>query len=94
MKVFKYDIKEGKRLEQIDDIPLANALSNMKGVDVRLPAVVREGVEWHVFTSAVDRDNKEIKYDFPVCFCLGQMRCGEEPTFWSWCVLLPKEFKQ
>lgn len=90
MKVFAYDTLSGRRGRQVDTIAVPCALSNKEMLISKIPKHTHPDAEWKVFTVAADKNNVEIRYAYPVCFCMGQMRCGEEPTYWEWAILLPK----
>lgn len=90
MKVFAYNVETGERGEQVDSIAVPCSLSNMEMFSCKMPKYISPDAEWSVSTFAADKNNVEIRYAYPVCFCLGQMRCGSEPAFWDWKILLPK----
>lgn len=90
MKVFEYNVITGSRGKQVDTIAVPCALSNIEMSVCNKPKNISADSEWKVFTTATDKNNVEIKYAYPVCFCIGRMRCGTEPEYWSWVILLPK----
>lgn len=90
MKVFAYNVNTGEREDIIDTIGVPSHLMNKEMIKCKLPQYISPDASWKVFTYAADRNNIELTYDYPVCFCMGKMRCGEEPEFWDWVILLPK----
>lgn len=88
MKVFKFDPATGKRGEQISDIQRFFAYSNMGGATCALPKSAADST-WTIATKVEDRQGNEVKFNEPVCFCMGQMTCGTDTT-WEWVAYLPK----
>lgn len=88
MKVFKYDIETGTRGDHIADMRVPQSFSNPKMASCVMPANIPSDQEWSVSTVCRDHNNELVFYPYPVCFCLGQMRAGQDPWFWDWKILL------
>lgn len=88
MKVFHFDPSTGKRGELIEVRGMAYSTSNPQGLRAKLPKANDQ--DWSVATEAADHNGQPIKYQIPVCFCLGQLTCGTD-TSWHWVALLPVE---
>lgn len=86
MKVFHFDPETGQKGELIGDIPYCHQTGNASGVRPRLPA--RHGQEWRAADHAAYLDGSPIRFDFPVCFCLGELTRGTDRA-WHWIVLIP-----
>lgn len=89
MKVFTYDAVNGCKGEQIADIQRPDALMNPDMASCVLPKSCND-TQWSVATKALDRTSHPIRFDQPVCFCLGKFTAGQD-THWQWYVLLPQD---
>ena len=87
MKVFEYNPFTGVKGALIAEIARPDALSNRYQATCVLPNFTPDQ-SWIIATEATDHKNNPIKFDRPVCFCLGQWTAGED-TAWQWVVLLP-----
>lgn len=86
MKVFAFDPTTGKKGDYLMDSFSPHFLSNMDRVSCTLPKWPDS--DWMVATKMTDRNNKEIKFDRPVCFCMGQWTAGTD-TAWQWVAYIP-----
>lgn len=86
MRVFKFNPATGQRGDQIDDVRVFGT-SNMEMVSCVTPK--QPDADWCVATKLFDRDNNEIKFNEPVCLCLGQFTAGTD-TAWHWVAYLPQ----
>lgn len=50
---------------------------------------MRKFLKWSIATRVEDRNSREVTFDRPVCFCLGQFTAGTETT-WEWVAYLPE----
>jgi hypothetical protein len=102
MKVFKFDPKTGKRGEQIwtkqriqwtgQSVRYQAEHGIIEPIECVIPSVY--GQEWNLYVDAggLDHDYSDVSYlcEEWICFCIGEMRCGEEPAYWDWTILPPK----
>ena len=88
MKVFKFNPATGERGEQIFEVQRFSAYSNMDRATCVLPKNTHD-TTWTVVSKVEDRRGNEVKFDEPVCFCMGQMTCGTD-TNWEWLAYIPK----
>ena len=86
MQVFHYDPKTAQKGELIGHVPYCHAAQNKSGVRIKLP--VRAGQDWLAVDHAEYLDGSPIRFDFPVCFCLGELKCDTDQA-WHWVVLMP-----
>ena len=91
MQIFHFDPLTGTKGELIGHFPYCHATSNAPGLRAKLP--VSKVAEWRVATRAEYLDGSPIRFDFPVCFCLGEFRCGTDSA-WHWVALLPNTEKE
>jgi len=88
MKVFEFDPTTGKRGQLICEMPRFHGYSNMKGAKCALPKHGSD-TQWSIATRVEDRNSREVTFDRPVCFCLGQFTAGTDTT-WEWVAYLPE----
>ena len=87
MKLFHFDPTIGKRGEFIAEVAPCRAYANLEQKSAVTPEFA--GQTWDVATCAENADGEQyLIYDFPVCFCIGKLTCGNDTT-WCWTVLLP-----
>ena len=86
MQIFHFDPETGTKGEPIGHFPYCHATSNVQGRTAKLP--VSKTAEWRVATRAEYLDGSPTRFDFPVCFCLGELTCGIGRA-WHWIALLP-----
>jgi hypothetical protein len=86
MRVFHYNPETAQKGALIGDIPYAHATSNKSGVNPLLP--VRAGQDWRAADHAAYLDGSPLRFDTPVCFCLGEFTCGTDRA-WHWVALVP-----
>jgi hypothetical protein len=91
MKVFKYDVSRSAKGDLIEDI--ARPHSNGATVHtVNLPRHNTATHSWRATNDAGYNDSRpNLSYPFPVCFCMGQFRCGTEDPIWEWVILMPRK---
>ena len=88
MKVFAFDPTTGRKGPQIGESIRPDALSNMHRFTCPVPRNTAT-TSWRIATEAADIRNRPIKFDRPVCFCLGQQTAGTDTT-WVWYALVPQ----
>lgn len=86
MKVFEFDPATGKRGDLIGNVRVFGT-ANPTMAKCSLPR--RPGADWSVATKLFGRNNDEIKFDRPVCLCIGQFTAGTD-TSWQWVAYLPQ----
>jgi hypothetical protein len=86
MKVFTFNPQTGQRGEQLADVRVFGS-TNREMVKCVTPT--NADSDWRVATKLFDKDNNEIKFDQPVCLCLGQFTAGES-TSWQWLAYIPQ----
>lgn len=86
MKVFHYNPETAQKGELVGDIPYCHSTRGMMEGRPKLPSI--PGQDWYASDHATYLDGSPIRFDFPVCFCLGRLYGGETAT-WHWVALMP-----
>jgi hypothetical protein len=90
MKVFKYDVSRSAKGDFIEDIARPHATGGFVEGKATPPRHNKATHSWRVIGDAGYNDSRpNLSYPFPVCFCMGQFRCGTEDPIWEWVILLP-----
>jgi hypothetical protein len=90
MKVFKYDVSRSAKGDFIEDIARPHSTGGIVEGKITPPRHNKATHSWRVIGEAGYNTNRPaLSYPFPVCFCMGQFRCGTEDPIWEWVILLP-----
>jgi hypothetical protein len=90
MKVFKYDVSRSAKGDLIGEIARPHATGGFVEGKATPPRHNKATHSWRVIGDAGYNDSRpNLSYPFPVCFCMGQFRCGTEDPIWEWVILLP-----